>query len=66
MLTRQLDDLHAGVVPLDLLKEGEDRIARRLAHLDARIEAGHTEDDQAGPLALVDRYMIRWAFAGAG
>ena len=31
---------HAGAVPLDLLKEEQDRIGRRLAFLDAQIDAG--------------------------
>ncbi|CEI28254.1 Recombinase [Propionibacterium freudenreichii] len=38
---------HAGAVPLDLLKEEQDRISRRLAFLDSRIEAGQIEYDQA-------------------
>ena len=38
---------HAGAVPLDLLKEEQDRIARRLAFLDAQIDAGQIEYDQA-------------------
>ncbi|MPV49805.1 hypothetical protein GCG21_07255 [Pseudactinotalea sp. HY160] len=38
---------HAGAVPLDLLKEEQDRIARRLAFLDSRIDAGQVEYDQA-------------------
>ncbi|GAB4086202.1 recombinase family protein [Myceligenerans cantabricum] len=38
---------HAGAVPLDLLKEEQDRISRRLAFLDSRIEAGQVEYDQA-------------------
>lgn len=38
---------HAGAVPLDLLKEEQDRIARRLAFLDSRIDAGQIEYDQA-------------------
>lgn len=37
----------AGAVPLDLLKEEQDRIARRLAFLDAQIDAGQIEYDQA-------------------
>ena len=42
--------LHAhldGAVPLDLMKEEQDKIARRLAFLDAQINAGHIEYDQA-------------------
>ena len=42
----RLDRL-AGAVPLDLLKEEQDRIARRLAFLDSRIDAGQVEYDQA-------------------
>lgn len=38
---------HAGAVPLDLLKEEQDRIARRLVFLDAQIDAGQIEYDQA-------------------
>ena len=38
---------HAGAVPLDLLKEEQDRIGRRLAFLDAQIDAGQIEYDQA-------------------
>ncbi|MBL0886170.1 hypothetical protein HGK34_07780 [Myceligenerans sp. I2] len=38
---------HSGAVPLDLLKEEQDRISRRLAFLDSRIEAGQVEYDQA-------------------
>ncbi len=38
---------HAGAVPLDLLKEEQDRLSRRLAFLDSRIEAGEVEYDQA-------------------
>ena len=38
---------HAGAVPLDLLKEEQDRIARRLAFLDSRIDAGEVEYDRA-------------------
>ena len=38
---------HAGAVPLDLLKEAQDRIARRLLFLDAQIDAGQIEYDQA-------------------
>ncbi|GAB2514507.1 hypothetical protein GCM10027064_10480 [Microbacterium petrolearium] len=38
---------HAGAVPLDLLKEEQDRIARRLTFLDAQIDAGQIEYDQA-------------------
>jgi hypothetical protein len=38
---------HAGAVPLDLLKEEQDRLARRLAFLDGRIDAGQIEYDQA-------------------
>ncbi|QIR69948.1 hypothetical protein [Kocuria sp. KD4] len=34
-------------MPLDLLKEEQDRIARRLAFLDSRIDAGQVEYDQA-------------------
>lgn len=34
---------HAGAVPLDLLKEEQDRLSRRLAFLDARTEAGQIE-----------------------
>src|SRR5690625_2871375 len=32
---------YAGAVPLDLLKSEQDRIGRRLAFLEAQIEAGH-------------------------
>ena len=42
--------LHAhleGAVPLDLMKEEQDKIARRLALLDAQIDAGNIEYDQA-------------------
>ncbi len=42
--------LHAhldGAVPLDLMKEEQDKIARRLAFLDAQINAGDIEYDQA-------------------
>ena len=38
---------HAGAVPLDLLKEEQDRIGRRLAFLDTQIDAGQIEYDQA-------------------
>ena len=38
---------HAGAVPLDLLKEEQDRLARRLAFLDSRIDAGQIEYAQA-------------------
>ena len=38
---------HAGAVPLDLLKEEQNRIARRLAFLDSRIDAGQGEYDRA-------------------
>lgn len=38
---------HAGAVPLDLLKEEQDRIARRLASLNSRIDAGQIEYGQA-------------------
>lgn len=38
---------HAGAVPLDLLREEQDRIARRLAFLDSRIDAGQVEYTQA-------------------
>lgn len=40
---------HAGAMPLDLLNEEQDRIARRLAFLDSRIDAGQVEYDQAEP-----------------
>ena len=36
-----------GAVPVDLLKEEQDKIARRLAFLDAQINAGDIEYDQA-------------------
>lgn len=42
--------LHAhleGAVPLDLMKQEQDKIARRMAFLDAQIEAGDIEYDQA-------------------
>lgn len=42
--------LHAhldGAVPLDLMKEEQDKIARRMAFLDAQIQAGDIEYDQA-------------------
>ncbi len=38
---------YAGAVPIDLLKTEEDRIARRLGFLDARIDAGDIEYDRA-------------------
>ncbi|CCH78448.1 conserved hypothetical protein [Nostocoides japonicum T1-X7] len=38
---------HAGAVPLDLLKEEQDRISRRLTFLDSRIDASQIEYDQA-------------------
>ena len=38
---------HAGAVPLDLLKEEQDHLARRLAFLDSRIDAGQIEYEQA-------------------
>ncbi|MBL3691017.1 recombinase family protein [Leucobacter chromiireducens subsp. chromiireducens] len=38
---------HAGAVPIDLLKEEQNRIARRLSFLDAQIEAGEIEYDRA-------------------
>ncbi len=38
---------HAGAVPLDLLKKEQDRISRRLAFLDSRIDAGQVEYDRA-------------------
>jgi len=45
--TKLLQAHYAGAVPLDLLKTEQDRIARRTAHLDARIDAGDSEYDQA-------------------
>ena len=36
-----------GAVPLDLMKEEQDKIARRMAFLDTQIEAGDIEYDQA-------------------
>ncbi|MCH4161081.1 MAG: recombinase family protein, partial [Bifidobacterium sp.] len=50
--------LHAhleGAVPLDLMKEEQDKIARRLAFLDAQIQAGDIEYDQAK--AHLDDYL---------
>ncbi|WP_372513562.1 hypothetical protein [Mycobacterium sherrisii] len=38
---------HAGAVPLDLLKEEQDRISRRITFLDSRIDASQIEYDQA-------------------
>ena len=38
---------HAGAVPLDLLKEEQERIARRLGSIESRLEAGQVEYDQA-------------------
>ena len=38
---------YAGAVPLDLLAAEQDRIARRLAFLDAQINAGDIEYEQA-------------------
>ena len=38
---------HAGAVPLDLLKEEQERISRRLGFLDSRIDAGNIEYEQA-------------------
>ena len=38
---------YAGAVPLDLLATEQDRIARRIAFLDAQINAGDIEYDQA-------------------
>jgi site-specific DNA recombinase len=45
--TKLLQAHYAGAVPLDLLKTEQDRIARRLAFLDAQIEAGDIEYEQA-------------------
>ncbi|WP_300766563.1 hypothetical protein [uncultured Bifidobacterium sp.] len=42
--------LHAhleGTAPLDLMKQEQDKIARRMAFLDAQIDAGDIEYDQA-------------------
>ena len=45
---KKLLDAHLdGAVPVDLLKEEQDKIARRLAFLDAQINAGDIEYDQA-------------------
>lgn len=38
---------YAGAIPIDLLKTEQERISRRLAFLDAQIEAGDMEYDQA-------------------
>lgn len=38
---------HTGAVPLDLLKEEQDRIVRRLVFLDSQNDAGQIEYDQA-------------------
>lgn len=45
--TKLLQAHYAGAVPLDLLASEQDRIARRLAFLDAQIEAGDIEYEQA-------------------
>src|SRR5690625_3556214 len=45
--TKLLQAHYAGAIPLDLRKTEQDRIARRLAHLDARIEAADIEYEQA-------------------
>lgn len=45
--TKLLQAHYAGAVPLDLLKTEQDRIGHRIAFLDARIEAGEIEYDQA-------------------
>lgn len=44
--TKLLQAHYAGAIPIDLLKTEQDRIARRLAWLDAQIEAGDTEYEQ--------------------
>ncbi|MGI6878028.1 hypothetical protein [Microbacterium sp. gxy059] len=38
---------YAGAIPLDLLGEEQERIARRLAFREAQIEAGDVEYEQA-------------------
>ncbi len=45
--TKLMQAHYAGAVPLDLLGTEQDRIARRLAFLDAQINAGDIEYDQA-------------------
>ncbi|WP_139827668.1 hypothetical protein [Nesterenkonia sp. PF2B19] len=45
--TKLLQAHYAGAVPLDLLKAEHDRISKRLAFLEAQIEAGATEYEQA-------------------
>lgn len=45
--TKLLQAHYAGAVPLDLLASEQDRIARRLAFLDAQINAGDIEYDRA-------------------
>ncbi len=45
--TKLLQAHYAGAVPLDLLATEQDRIARRLAFLDAQINAGDIEYEQA-------------------
>lgn len=45
--TKLLQAHYAGAVPLDLLKTEQDRISKRIAFLEAQIEAGATEYEQA-------------------
>ena len=45
--TKLMQAHYAGAVPLDLLGSEQDRIARRLAFLDAQINAGDIEYEQA-------------------
>jgi hypothetical protein len=46
-------------VPLDLLSSDQDRIARRLAFLDAQINAGDIEYDQAKAHPDVQTLAVR-------
>ena len=45
--TKLLQAHYAGAVPLELLKTEQERIAKRLAFLEAQIEAGTLEYEQA-------------------
>lgn len=45
--TKLLQAHYAGAIPLDLLASEQDRIARRIAFLDAQIDAGTIEYEQA-------------------
>src|SRR5699024_9904873 len=45
--TKLMQAHYAGAVPLDLLASEQDRIARRFAFLDTRINAGYIEYEQA-------------------